>query len=548
MSDIGHTILVRPCLGMCYDLAFFSRPGCTCSIGHRTPDPLGVAAFVGKIETCRWVLTKLDPPLVNCYNSVVLAVMRAALSDPESPEEREALDCALLISAHQRGSEHAIGLLNEGLLISFDSVGTATSTRELTEASTFPWNEPHRRQIRLWPLYPDPHTISRFVVALYSVASHLPGFDNAAAHTQILASRILAHLSVPLPHPAVVAMMRTLMQSHPAVMRACDDFKAQLSSWPNAHGQFGFGLGWKERSTELFILLDWLPLTIPNLTSVMEGLVHKGRSRKSWDDATAHVITLCERLVEHGSSATQQRPPFHQSGVIQCTDPEVSRLVFAVLKLPDCGVSRRALSTLMRLDRLREFDFRFVAWNLIQENTGRLDLQLTCKDRWDSTPAEMDFVAEWLEGPSSPHLDTYFFELRSMFRNSGPETAVRLWGLLRRVQVESASGLNVYHPCMTEAALRCLMWCHPLAAHRVVDLERQHFQVTSRIWERVATQQPRSSRRSCSKDESWSERAQQNLRELRELASVVRCVGGVSLSRLFRIPSRAARLVLSWLL
>jgi hypothetical protein len=290
----------------------------------------------------------------------------------------------------------------------------------------------------------------------------------------------------------------------------------------------------------------------------MQLLVLSRRLAQCGTDLPAYSSSSSSSSASSSSSSSATAsftPHFARPGtIVQCTDLVATRLTFSILAIRNKDVGRRILSDVMGLPRMRAFDFRFVAWTLLQgRGMERAHHHLTCQDRPECTPGELEFVADWLESMAVEPggiPDGYFHDARHLFRISDPTTAGRLLRLIRigfrNLRPDSLDGLRVYHPCMTKAALRSLLWKHPLAAANVMAIREQHFRVTSRIWETVVDKglgihQSRRAR--------WCERADANLREVHEVAAVVTALGGVSMSRLtIRLPQRAVDCVVDCML
>lgn len=153
--------------------------------------------------------------------------------------------------------------------------------------------------------------------------------------------------------------------------------------------------------------------------------------------------------------------------------------------------------------------------------------------RRSSTPscAEVEFCTEWMR--SELHTASLLGKAshRSvlwLFRKSTPTTAPHAWTLLLMLKdvcnmdARSLGGLGgIYHPFMSDAAMRCLMWNHPLAATHMIHIRELHHRVLLR---------------SLSDGRTLSEPmfvADSRLADATAAAKVVRCVGGPEMCLLF---------------
>lgn len=210
--------------------------------------------------------------------------------------------------------------------------------------------------------------------------------------------------------------------------------------------------------------------------------VSREDSRYSYHSAAV----MSRQLVDLDS---EQRLDFNRPGVISFSAHAFDSAILFLLKCPDPLLLKSIMSNLLRCRKFVEHDPRFVAWSIFQ----RLREKVKCwgdSRFWIPTSAEIWYCCEWLRAEffkSSEIARQSVGELPGLFIRSTVSTAQDVWslGLMVRevgMDVTSLKGLlSFYHPFMTKAALRCLLWNHPLSTQNFIQIRERHYEILSRI-------------------------------------------------------------------
>lgn len=468
------------------------------------------------------------------------AIVRAALSEPGGEVELDALDCAISISRAIRESHEGCVEDILGSLLRLDLPGSLPPACQGVSSCAAPGFAARFVEFKFRAALSSsrddqlcPHG------CLHRVCSHgclhQVFLEVLFAHPDLprLESVISRHL--PLFTPVAADLFRRLMAEHGAVRQSCElAFRVLRERGPTPR-----------MSASAFVLgvnLGFVSLDLDSFGMLVHGVLHGGYSLISAHCLQA-LVQLSEMLAAVSSTSLSSSPPapprlhFNRPGIISCTDWHLDRLIDNVL---DRSMGSRASSAIMgNLLRCRRFaahDPRHAAFRIANRPAHMFKNNNT-------SGAEIEFCIEWMRSEllRASRLGTASggATVLRLFRNSTPATAPQAWTLLLMLRnvcgmdARSLGGLSgIYHPSMTSAAIRCLVWNHPLAATHMIHIRERHYRLCVEL---VRRGQVTSDAR---------------LAEAAAVARLVRCVGGPGMSLLFgsALPLRANTTVKDFLM
>lgn len=463
---------------------------------------------------------------VNIRHSAFLgAIVRAALSEPGTDMEVAALKCADVVLESVK-VENGTALLSRNDVVCLLGVDPFLS-------------HPGRVKSIFGHEYPDPHYprpqfdslrfAIRFVEFKFAVVlKHSHNIPGSVLYRTCLNAlfpyepRNVIYYYLSPNSPLTTDLFRRLLAKHELVRYTCERmFRAEFVSGP---AQLSMCLP-ASHKVPVFVLglnLGLLTLDLSSFGEMLDtnSLTVSPLHRHPFID---DMVRISATLVDDPAhpTATKRRLDFNRTGIISCTDWQIDRLVTNVLRM-EKKYSDAIMANLLRYRRFAKHDPRFVAFQIM--------------NRRSSTPscAEVEFCTEWMR--SELHRASMLGKASHssvlwLFRNSTPTTAPQAWTLLLMLKdvcgmdAKSLAGLGgIYHPFMSDAALRCLVWNHPLASTHVIHIRERHHRVIARylLEDRLS---------------SFSARpmfvADSKLSEATAVAQVVRCVGGPEMCLLF---------------
>jgi hypothetical protein len=451
------------------------------------------------------------------------AIMRAALSEPGGEMEAAALDCADAVLESAAGVENQTAPLSKN-----DVVDLLGLDPFLSHSTRLPLIFRHE--------YPDPHyprpqfDTSRFAVRFvefkFAVAlKHSHDIPSSMLYRTCLdalfpyESRNVVYYYLLLNSPLATDLFRRLLAKHELVRYTCERmFSAEFGLSGSTEASPRLPASHKAPAFVLGVNLGMLTLDLSSFGEMldMNSLTWSPPPRHLMDDMVRISATLVDDPAH--PTATKPRFDFNRPGIISCIDWRIDRLVTNVLRMEKKD-SDAIMANLLRCRRFAEHDPRYAAFSIV--------------NRRSSTPscAEVEFCTEWMR--SELHRASWLGKAshRSvlwLFRKSTPKTAPQAWTLLLMLKdvcgmdARSLGGLcGIYHPFMSDAAMRCLVWNHPLAATHMIHIRERHYRVIARsLSENRLSSQPMFV-------------ADSRLADAAAVAQVVRCVGGPEMSLLF---------------
>lgn len=458
------------------------------------------------------------------------AIMRAALSEPGSELEVAALACAdaVLQSMHSPMAQHTVADL-----LKLDPFNFGCTRLPLIFKHEY-----------LDPHYPRPQFgSSRFAVrfvefkfsAVLNNAPHVPScmlylacLDALFPHESL---RNVIYFYLPLNSPLATDLFRRLMAKHEAVRYTCE--RLYSTEFDSVYVSLSLPVGSKAAAYVLGVNLGIIKL---DLGVFGEMLTWPDPPRELLQDMVRLSATLVDDDdVGHAPPATKPRFDFNRPGAVSCTDWRIDRLLTNVLRM-EKKASDAIMANLLRCRRFAGHDPRYVALSI----TSRHSSKPSC--------AEVEFCTEWMRS----QLDTASWLSKErrrsvlwLFRKSTPTTAPQAWTLL--LMLKGVCGMDagslgalsgIYNPFMSDAAIRCLVWNHPLAATRMIYVRERHHRILGQLLSGGhALQEPLHV-------------ANSKLAGAEAVAQVVRCVGGSELCLLFGsvLPLLARMIIKSFLM
>lgn len=379
------------------------------------------------------------------------------------------------------------------------------------------------------PLPPSPALVAKLFELKFDLAVELvTQRKEASARSTILAFRDAlffhsprddVHL-LPLSSPLATELYKRLHQKHQLVRQAREYENNFLWVW-----------NWQRLDTHrivgpmivLSINLGWQPATLGIFNMIIRDYVSD--SKNALDEG---VLGISARLVETTPCANASFTPEQCDSLLMM----VQRLEFKIYT--------RVMADLLRVPKIAEHDTRKV-FIRTYEMVAAYSYLISSASIYSS--ASIHFAIQWLASQhGGDHCDDrsiLYNQAVTLFRKSGPLTAVDAWRLVVRFSgdhhdgthipyAKSLLGLRIYHPEMSDSALRLFMWTHPLAASKIIHLREQHFRHLR----------------------NYNSHSKKKLQTMQTTAEVVRCVGGPAMVKLYGIhmPSRVAGEIVSYML
>lgn len=428
---------------------------------------LVIAAGTADLPKLRDILNHLrigHTDLLCALDAIDAAIAKAALSEDEGVAE-DALTCAMLIANRIELEESTILRHNSSLLhnpVRNDWFGThflIIHSDSFSEASKM------RFGIRYLEF--------KFDVALRDNPKTLTSAIENACFNLLLRGSLHAY---ELQSKKMADVYLRIMDKHKVVRMACDKiFNSFASPLYNQLPRDALMLGVNTGLIKVDLKFFCSFLCTGSLVS---------RPAEIYND---DVALLSKQLVDLDS---QQSLDFNRPGVISCTDHSVDYMILDLNKCPYPILHKSIMSNLLRCRQFVEHDPRFAAWSILQKIRSQ-----HCRSpyfRFSSlTSAEVWFCCEWLRSElfrNSEIAKRSSADVITLFRKSTPSTAQDVWSLVlmsKDFELGLDSLRSIYHPFMTDAALRCLLWNNSLCATSLVHIRECHYRILTQILART---------------------------------------------------------------
>jgi len=481
------------------------------------------AAFVGNPVICSRIIARARQHTVFKPEACVkAALMRASLCEPGSEAERLAVECGRMI------------------MRAFYYFGDTRSLEELTVRQDMPdfqvaafldssevlWKK------GAFPKIPGAKHCMRFAECVYGMAvgNNVANIKIPAIHNAFVTRYFFLSHHLPLTHPEAVVVISRLMAKYDSFRAACDHFRENVM-------EIELCGRWHFCCTALFCLsMGWVELTL----SMFEKIVihHDPCGEQS-------VLHISQKLVDMPRPKEMFEAQKGDEDIRQCRS-----ILSRVLAFDDSQVALKILGNLLRCSSFCKYDMRYEAMVIL--NRMRKEQPTTTTKQ--HSVAQQEFVIAYLRHRirngdflGKPVTFAPLHEIhtpltniidcnRCLFYASSSQTAQTVWSLFVEmgVRINTTDGLRIYSPLMSPASLRCFVMSHPLAAYRT-DLVLEHHSFSTK---HMAKHDPNFVY------------AHVTINDYTNLASVVRCLGGVRLPKLWHwpLPQRAVRAIVGWLI
>lgn len=438
-------------------------PRCFCkymlSCIHRVQMPgsvaLLVAACAADLDRVCSILGVDDPlttePLFQ--HAVLGAIARAAVSEPGSDVETDALKCAIVIAEAYNMSPESI--------IRLDPLRVSPSFKpESVLRAAFPiLNSRCNSYVDKKQVFGLRFLEFKFHVALRDNPQKLSNAVYRACVNVIeeMDTWQSTYLHVELNTAFAADLFHRLMAKYPTINTTCTRAFNELTLYfepPTL--MLGVNLGLVKVDFDFFCKFFTRPWR---------------RSMVDYND----LLMLSKKLVDID---IPQCLDFSRPGLICCMDASIDTMILKLLRMQNCRQSQEIMTNLLRCSQFLNHDPRYVAWLIVVKNGLA------------PTSAEVKYCTEWLRAElfkNSAIIQQNWSYVLWLFRHSTSDTAQLVWTLVLMLKeacnmdVMNLGGLRgLYNPFMTTPAFKCLLWNHPLAVTTsMIYLREKHFKLVA---------------------------------------------------------------------